>query len=131
MYKNAGMDLCLPHLMDHSIHRRMRELVDQHRIVMMRISGDLRGHRVAQKKRLVVEIDLDVHGNRVSCNLPTFALWQKRSLPQTNEPSPKNFSRPRPSASAPDNPLPGPPAGKAPSTATTEKSSVSPISGIL
>lgn len=62
MQKDTGVDLGLPHFVDHCIHRVMREIIDEHRIVVMGIGPDLRRHRIAQKKRFVVKVDLDVHG---------------------------------------------------------------------
>ncbi len=62
MKEDAGMNALPPHLMDHRIDGRMRIVIDQHRIVMMRIRADLIRHFITQEQRLVIKIDLDIHG---------------------------------------------------------------------
>src|ERR1700733_11359409 len=134
MNKDAGMHLWIAHLMDHGIDSGMGEVVDQHRIVVMRIGLDLIGHPVAEKKGFLVKVDLEIHASRLRrfcSNLPTFAVCLKRSSPPTSVSLPKSFSRCGLSSSTSNILLAGRPAGKAPSIVTTAGSWASPMSGIL
>jgi len=58
MQKDPRMHFRLPHLMDHGIYSRMRELIDEHSIVMMRIFIHRCIHLVTEEQRLVIEIYL-------------------------------------------------------------------------
>jgi hypothetical protein len=60
------MHFRLPHLVDHGIDGRCRELIDKDGIVMMRISVDFRIQRITEEQRLIIKIDLDIHKQRIN-----------------------------------------------------------------
>src|SRR5882724_1550052 len=62
MQENAGMHFFQPHLMDDRIDGWIGEFIDEHRIIMVGIAVYLCVELITEEQRLVVEIDLDVHG---------------------------------------------------------------------